>query len=74
LKDGRIVKHFLHDTLAVHAVSDTLSKGKKTDALGDLIAFEATLILAQRELVEKDIKNLTEVTDNCKNQNKCATH
>jgi hypothetical protein len=74
LRDGRVVRHFLRDTLAVHVVSDTISKGKKTDAWGIRKAFEGALILAQRELVEEPIENVTEVTDNCKNQNKCATH
>jgi hypothetical protein len=84
LKDGSTKQHFIRRNWAIHAFFDTISRGKKTDAKGiryALIEFLVRLFMERLQDnpewtlgVDTFVEQMSIISDNCSNQNKCAQH
>jgi hypothetical protein len=84
LKDGSTKQHFIRRNWAIHAFYDTISRGKKTDAKGIRYALIEFMVRLFKERLHNNpdwtlgedtfIAQLSIISDNCKNQNKCAQH
>jgi hypothetical protein len=83
-EDGSTKSHYVRENWATHSFFDTISPGKKTDAIGIRHSLHEDLVLMFKDVLEKDphwtlgadifLEVLAIASDNCANQNKCAKH
>jgi hypothetical protein len=75
---------YIRENWATHSSFDTISPGKKTDAIGIRYLLHEDLVLMFRDVLEKNphwtlgvdlfLEVLAITLDNCANQNNCAKH
>jgi hypothetical protein len=84
MEDGSRKLHYIRENWAFHSFFDTISPGKKTDAIGIRYSLHEDLVLMFQDVLEKNphwtlgadvfLEVLGMTLDNCANQNKCAKH
>jgi hypothetical protein len=84
MPDGAVKRHYVRENWAIHSFFDTISRGKKTDALGIRYSLIEMLVLLFEHVLRKDpewtlerhffLELLEIASDNAKNQNKCVKH